>query len=306
MVTEASFSGNDTPVIAQREINSALKRYVAMLVKQHPFVKDLKLDSRLVSSQLATFWPVDPAWAAEAKELWAIINAVIHSIPARTPTYTVRLRIAVADSALTPVAFPESGETAAVATLDASEGVLRSCVLRVMDEPPPLTALTIPAGIMIICQPVGELPDPYIDYRHELGMESSDQLFAERHQDKELKANDPPPIPYSKPDLIREVGEKLQKHSQEWELLMQKQQEEKLQFEQAGAEVDGTENLALIAATADIEKVPLHHHVYRFLGLQPEKTSETNDSKPEQKPTRSQRFLKFLRPDPHPNDYGDT
>ena len=306
--------------ITQEKFSPALKNYIAMLAQEHPFVHDLKIDKRQTIMRLAEFWPIEPAWLAEAKELWAYINTVVQAVPAIVPTHDVLLRVCVANTKLTPTRLPECHEAASIATLCAVSGLMHSCTLQAMDVPPPLDALTISSGVMVVCQPVGHLHDPYIDYRNELSIEASDALFNEREQDKLVKgekivferAPKARPIPE---DILKE---KHQKHEQEWEMLLAKQEREKQEFERAEAPLG--EHLtpalkptaAILAADVvpnateqEFSKLKLHHHVYRFfekIQRSPTQTNTIETPQPQRQPSRLSRFLNTLRPENKPEE----
>lgn len=293
MTTLTTLLSAAEPVITQEEISLRLKDYIAMLARRHSFTRDMKIDRRQVHGYLEKIWPVEKTWEAEARQIWTIIENIVNSIPSFGASFEILLRVSVSDSSLVPVSLPESNEAIALATIDAAQGVMRHCLLPPMDKPPPLNALTVPRGLMVICQPLGHAPDPFVDYRHEIGVESSENLFGERENDKH-RQDGPAPQPYVKPDPVREKFELMHKHEQEWELLLLKHEEqEKKEFESAEAETDEHHP----DAEEQLSHTPIHHHIYRLIGLTPvnKPNDQPSSEKPEAAPKRNNLLANILR-----------
>lgn len=237
--SKSFFAQHDQIIVTQQELNPKLRNYIKFLTTHHPFCKDMKLDRHQLITRLSEFWPNDPDWLTQMKEVWKLIDDIVHTVPSYTVNHDILLRVMVADSGLDPASIPKSQEAAALASIDTAQGVLRSCVLPVLEKPLSLDSLKISAGLMILCQPQGHLPDPFVDYRDELGIDTSENLFEERHQDKLLLGNKAHIKPAAKPDIIRETIETEQKRSNEWEMLHHvKEEQEKKAFEEAGVATD--------------------------------------------------------------------
>jgi len=148
----ASPAAGESLPIRQEKLDPLLADYIMTLADQYPFTQDVSVDERHVIDRLAHFWPELPEWAAQAYEVWGFIDAIVHSMRQEEPTPKARLHIAVAPVPLFPSHLPHPNEPAMIATFDGIEGVVRHCTFSSHKKSAALDLMTIPAGLMVICQ----------------------------------------------------------------------------------------------------------------------------------------------------------
>jgi hypothetical protein len=204
-MTNAGAAGEVVPVIQENILDDTLRSYLQELIENRPFSFDIVIDERHVRDNVAAHWPHEAADLAQAEPFWKLIDEVVQSIPAIKTTPTVVLRVIASASPLVPQSIPSPHNHAALATFNATDGKFQRTVLPGTETLPPLVAMKVPAGLMVITQPVPPLVNQFSDNRGEgLG---AGNIYTERTrdahppQDKVDVATDappPPPLPENK------------------------------------------------------------------------------------------------------------
>jgi hypothetical protein len=160
----AGYLNDPSTTIQQEKLDPTLTDYIAVLAAEHPFTKDIKVDARRVVSGLADNWPKLPACSAQARALWRCIAGMVHSLPTISTVPDILIRVSVGRAPMLPAWLPEPNEPTVIATFDASDGIVRQCVLSgSASAVSSLGPLAIRSGLMVICQHVAPLNSRFVD-----------------------------------------------------------------------------------------------------------------------------------------------
>jgi len=137
--------------VCDQPLTDRLKEYLSVLTK-YPDRIEFRTGAGRIFHSLYGSWPVIPGWEKEAQDMCAQITEMVYPLADRLFAQAVAMCISISPAPLRLETIPQTSAT--FVTLNAKSGLANCVFLSSGAETPLLSDLSIPAGIIVLCQPL--------------------------------------------------------------------------------------------------------------------------------------------------------
>ena len=144
-------------VMREQPMDETLRLYLKRLGARGAFKVRMETDAQHILGDMAIQWPGHasdwPLWEDQALGVWTRIVDFVYALAANLYARSVVLNVSVANAPLPPPVLPQGFGT--YVAFDVERRVIRHCFLSPHRDPPEAVRENVPAGLVLVAEPVG-------------------------------------------------------------------------------------------------------------------------------------------------------